>query len=115
MDSVEKYQVLVNILNLCKREDREQDRAGQELDLHSDKAEQTDGFLKRMSRERKKHTQANTAEIQAGKKDPLHEEDRAALTIYKHITDTTSTERNPSWTSRQRGWWPKPREYYSQH
>lgn len=39
MDSVEKYQVLVNILNLCKGEDREQGRAGQELDLHSDKAE----------------------------------------------------------------------------
>lgn len=43
---VEEYQVLVNILNLSKREDREQGRAGQELDLHSEEAEQTAGLLK---------------------------------------------------------------------
>ena len=54
MDSVGKYQVLVNILDLCKGEDREQGHAGQELGLHSDGAEKTAGFLKRMSREREK-------------------------------------------------------------
>ena len=54
MHSVEKYQILVNILDLCKGEDREQGHAGQELGLHSDRAEKTAGFLKRMSREREK-------------------------------------------------------------
>ena len=52
-DWVEKYQALINILKLSKREDREQGRAGEELDLHSDKAEKIAGLLKRMSRKRK--------------------------------------------------------------
>ena len=53
MDSVERYQVLVNTLNLCKGEDRKQSRAGQELELHCDNAEQSAGSLKRMSGYRK--------------------------------------------------------------
>ena len=36
MDWVEKYQVLVNSLNLGKREGREYGRAGQQFHLHSD-------------------------------------------------------------------------------
>ena len=53
IDKVEKYQVLVNTLNLCEGEDWEQSRAGQELELHSDNPEESAGFLKRMSRDRK--------------------------------------------------------------
>ena len=51
MDPVEKYQVLVNALNLCEGENREQSRAGQELELHCDNAEESAGSLKRTSRD----------------------------------------------------------------